>query len=91
MCSLKAIIAHESDVADDAEPVGEDSKFVHVAEMPVDVHLFCIRAGSSLGWHETVSHLVRVNIRLILIVSLEATDEGVKGFGVVFGDIELNA
>lgn len=40
--------------------------------------------------HETVSHLIRVNIRIILIVSLETADQGIEGFGIIFRDIKLN-
>lgn len=69
----------------------ETGIFISIAEMAVDVELFCIRAGSSLGGHKSVSHLVRINLRLVFIVRLEAADEGIKGFGVIFGDIEFNA
>lgn len=90
MCGLKITI-EESDVTDDTEAVSKDGKLVSIAEMAVDVELFCIRAGSSLGGHKAISHLVRINPRLVFIVRLEAADEGVKGFGVIFGDIEFNA
>lgn len=91
MRGLKRVIVQESDMADNAEAVSEDGKFVRIAEMPVNVHLFCIRAGSGLGGHETVGHFVRVNVRLVFIVSLEASDEGIEGFGVVFRNKKFNA
>lgn len=47
MVFLKTVIK-ESDVADDAKVVGEDAELVGIAEMPVDVHLLCIRAGGGL-------------------------------------------
>ena len=38
-----------------------------------------------------VSHPVGVNVRFILIIGFKPPDEGIKGFGVVFRDIKLNA
>ena len=90
MVSLKVII-QKSDMADNTEAVGEDSKLVGIAEMAVDVKLFCIRTGSSLRRHEAVGQLVRVNIRPVFIISFEAADEGVKGFGIIFRNIKFNA
>lgn len=43
-----------------------------------------------MGGHKAVSHLVRINLGLGFIVRLEAADEGIKGFEVIFGDIEFN-
>ena len=90
MCSFKSII-EKGDMADNAEAVSKDGEFISIAEMAIDVLLFCVRTGGSLWRHEAVSHLIRVNIRIIFIVSLEASDKGIKGFGIVFGDIKLNA
>lgn len=42
------VIVEKSNVPDNAKPVGEDGKFVSITEMPVDIELFGIRAGSSL-------------------------------------------
>ena len=89
MGGLKIII-QKSDVPHDAQAVGEDGELVSIAEMAVDILLFCVGAGSSLRRHETVSHLIRVNIRIILIVSLETADQGIEGFGIIFRDIKLN-
>ena len=44
-----------------------------------------------MRWHEAVSHPVRVSIGLVLKVSFEAADKGVKGFGVVPREVKLNA
>lgn len=90
MGGLKTII-QKRDVPHDAQAVGEDGELVSIAEMAVDILLFSVRAGSSLGRHEAVSHLVRVNIRGVFIVSLEAADQGIEGFGIVFGDVKFNA
>ena len=58
--------------------------------MTVDIELFGIRAGSGPRGHKPVSHPVRVNVRFVLIVSLEAADEGIKGLRIIFGNIKLN-
>ncbi len=89
MLLLKNIIK-ENDVADDAESVGKDSELIDIAEMAVDVHLFCSRAGSRLGRHKGVSHGVWVNFRPVLIVGFEPSDKGIEGFGIVFVDVKLN-
>lgn len=47
MGGLKIII-QKSDVPHDAQAVGEDGELVSIAEMAVDILLFCVRAGSSL-------------------------------------------
>ena len=42
------VIIQKSDMADDAQTVGKDGKFIGITEMTVDVLLFCIRTGGSL-------------------------------------------
>jgi len=54
-------IIGKGNVADDAESVGKDSGLIDITEMPVDVHLFCFRAGSGMGRHKRVSHGVWIN------------------------------
>ena len=78
-------------MADNAETVSEDGKFISIAEMAIDILLFCVRTGSSLRRHETVSHLIRVKIGIVFIVSLEVVDKGIEGLGIVFGEIKFNA
>lgn len=89
--SVLKVIIEKSDVAYNTEAVGKDGKLIGIAEMAVDVELFGNRGGSSLGRHKAIGHLVGVNIRLVFIVSFEAADEGVKGFGVIFRNIKFNA
>ncbi len=47
MGGLKSIIG-KGDMADNAETVSEDGKFISIVEMAIDILLFCVRAGSSL-------------------------------------------
>lgn len=70
---------------------GEYGKLVSIAEMTVDVELFCIRAGSSLGGHKGVSHPIWANIGIVFTVRFEASDEGVTGLEMIFKGIKLNA
>jgi len=58
--------------------------------MPVDVHLFGVRAGGGMGRHKPVSHGVWINFRLVLVKGFEFSDEGVEGFGIVLVDVKLN-
>ena len=90
MCGFKGVI-QKSNVPDNAKAVGENGKLVSITEMSIDVLLFCIRAGSG-GWrHEAVSHSVRIDVRFIFVAGLEPSDEGIKGFRVVFLNIQFNA
>ncbi len=70
VCNFK-IIVEKCDMADNDESVGEDGELIGIAEMVVDVELFCIKGGSGLRRHESVSHLIRVNIKIIFIIDLE--------------------
>ena len=73
------------------QAVREDGELVSIAEIAVDILLFCVRAGSSLRRHDAVGHLVRVNIRGVFIVTLETADRGIESFLVIFRDIKLDA
>jgi len=64
--------------------------FIGIAEMAVDVHLFCIRAGGGMGRHKAVSHGVWINFGLVLVKGFEFSDEGIEVFGIVFADVKLN-
>lgn len=66
MGRLEGII-EKNDVAYDAKAIGEDGKLIGITEMAVDILLFGVFAGSGLGGHKGISHLVRVNIGIILI------------------------
>lgn len=90
MSGLKPVI-QEGDMTDNAKPIGKDGEFISITEMAVDILLFGIGAGSGLRRHETVSHLIRVNVRVIFIVCLEPTDKGIEKLGIIFRDIKLNA
>lgn len=59
--------------------------------MPVDVLLLCIRTGSGLRGHESVSHLVRVNILVVFVVGLKPTDGEAKGLGIVLRNIKFDS
>lgn len=47
MKGLKGVI-QEGDMTDNVKPIGEDSEFISIAKMAVDILLFGICAGSSL-------------------------------------------
>ena len=81
----------EDDVTDDAKAVCKDGELVGIAEMAVDVHLFRFRAGSGMGRHKGISHLVRINVWPVLIEGLEGSDEGIESFRIIFGDKKFNA
>ena len=78
-------------MADNAQPVSKDGELVGIAEMPVDVLLFGIGAGSSPGWHEAIGHLIWIDIRFVFVIGFQLPDKGIQSFRVVFGDIKFNA
>lgn len=88
---LFEIVIQKSNMADDAESIGQNGKLVSIAEMAVNILLLRIRRSSGLGRHECVSHLIRVNIRFIFVKRLEPADERIESLWVVFSDIEFNA
>lgn len=47
MGGLKSII-EKGDMPDNAETVSEDGEFIRIAEMAIDILLFCVRTGSGL-------------------------------------------
>jgi hypothetical protein len=58
--------------------------------MAVDILLFCVRAGGGLGRHQAIGHLIGIHIRLILIISFQASDEGIESFRIIFFNVEFN-
>lgn len=85
------VIIQKSYVADDAQPIGKDGKFIGITEMPVDVLLFGIRAGNSMRGHEPISHLIRINIRIIFVVNFQFANKSIEGGVVVFRNIKFDA
>lgn len=69
MVRLEGVV-EEDNVPDNAKAVGKEPKLVRITKMPIDILLFCIRAGGGLGGHEAIGHLVWVDIRLVLVKGL---------------------
>ena len=69
-------------MAYNAKTIGENSKFISITKMSIDIHLFRVRARNSLRRHKTISHLVWVNIRIIFVVSFELLIKAFKVFGL---------
>ena len=51
---FEKIFVVESNVADNAKPICNDSKFISIAEIPIDVHLLDCLIGSSMSWHRAI-------------------------------------
>ena len=49
--STKKLFVIESDVANNTKPIGNDTKFVGIAEMSIDIHLLYCLIGSGMSWH----------------------------------------
>ena len=92
MC-IEKILVVESNVADNAKPICKDSKFISIAEMPIDVHLLDCLIGSSMSWHRAIGSFVRI-IRIVKVVwflkSFQLSDNAVRIFGVIFSNPSFN-
>ena len=57
---VKESLIIEVDVPDNAQTIGNNAKFIGIAEVAVNVELFNVRVGSGTGRHGAVSGLIRV-------------------------------
>ena len=57
---VKKIFVVGSDVTDNAKSLCDDTKFISITEMSIDVHLLDCLIGSSMGWHRAVGSFVRI-------------------------------
>ena len=84
---IEEILIVKGDAADNAQAVGDETEFVGIAEMTVDVHLLDGGVGFGMGRHGGIGGLVRV-IGIIEPLSffecLELFDDAVGVFGIVF-------
>lgn len=64
---MKKIFVIESDVANNAKPIGYNAEFIGVAEMSVDVHLLDGLMGSGMCRHRTVSSFIRIVVLIEVI------------------------
>jgi hypothetical protein len=88
--SILKIVIQKSNVADNAQPIGKNGKFICIAEMSVDVLLLCSGTGDSSLWHEAISHLMGLHSGIILVVGLKLLDKRIEGFGIVLSHIKFN-
>ena len=82
---LSERVVKKNGVAGDIKVVGKDGELVGTVEVAVDVHLFRVRAGSSMGRPKEIWHLIRSNAGSILIERLKGFDEEKESFRVTFG------
>lgn len=50
----------ERDMADDAQPIGDNAKLEDIAKMSIDIQLLDFRIGRSMGRHGSVGSLIRI-------------------------------
>ena len=58
----KVIVIIKIDSADNAQTIRQDTGFVSITEMSVEVLLFDLLIGGSMSWHRTISRLVGIEV-----------------------------
>jgi hypothetical protein len=90
---IKEVFIIKGDMANDAQAIGDEGKFIGITEMPVNEKLFDQRIGGSMRGHGSISGFVRI-IRVIKAhgfgIRFQLSDDAVSKFGVVFLDPCLN-
>ena len=57
---FEKILVVESKDEPNAKPICNDSKFIRIAEMSIDVHLLDCLIGSRMSWHRAISSFVSI-------------------------------
>ena len=91
---IKEVFIIKVNMAEDAQAVGDEGKFIGITEIPVNEKLFDQRIGGSMRGHGSVGGFVRI-IRVIKAhgfgIRFQLPDDAVSKFGVVFLEPCLNA
>jgi hypothetical protein len=90
MLVLEAFVK-EGDMSYNAKPVEEQSCFLGIAEMPVDILVLDVRVSGGGFRQEGVHSFVRVIIRIFLSEFLGLVEFGVQKFRVVFLDVRFDS
>ena len=91
---IEKIFVVESDVTDNAKTICNDSEFMGMTEVPIDVHLLYCLIGSGMSWHRTISCFVRIveTIKVMeFLKSFQLFDNAVGIFQVIFRNSYLNS
>ena len=91
---IKEILVIELDMPDNAESIGDNAKFIGIAEMAVNVELLNVRISGGMGGHRTVSCFVGIIIVIEMHsfgVGFELLNDTVGILRVIFGNPGFNA
>ena len=87
--SLKKVLIVKSDITDNTKTIGDDTEFIGITEVSVDIHLLDRLVGGSMRGHRAISGFVRVIIFIKVVSfgkSLQLFDDTVCIFGIIFSD-----
>ena len=91
---FEKIIIVKGKVADDPKAICDNTDFVGIAEVAVNVELPDLRVGSRVGWHGGISGLIRVILAVEVMVfgiGFELLDDTVGIFGIILSDPGLDS
>lgn len=86
---LEKVRVVKNEMTDNAMAICNDTDFVGVTKVAVNVELFYLRIGSSMGRHGGISGFIRVIVIVKVMgfcISFELFDDAVGVFGIVFRD-----
>lgn len=92
--SLKKVLVIKGNIPDNAESVGNNTEFISITEMPVNVHLLNGWIGGGMGRYGAVGGFIRVKgiVRpFCFFEGFKLFDDTVGIFGIVFCNPCLNA
>lgn len=91
---LEKVFIVKSKMADNTKAIRNNTDFVGIAEVAINVELLYPGVGSSMGWHGSISGFIRIIIIVKvmgLCISFELFDDTVGVFGVIFRDPGFDA
>ena len=87
--AVEKVFIVKSKMADNTKAVCNNTDLVGIAEVAVNIELFDLRVGSSVGWHGSVGSFIRV-IKVIKVmifcIGFELFDDTVGVFGIILCD-----
>ena len=91
---IQKILVVKVKVADNAKPICDDTDFIGIAKMSVDIKLLDLVIGGSMGWHGTISSFVRIIVRIKMIcfcICFKLFNNAIGKLGVILSHPGFNA
>lgn len=86
---LEKVLIVKSKMTENTKAIGNNTDFVSIAKVAINVKLLNIRIGSGMGRHGGISSFIRVKMIIKVMsfrISFELFDDSVGVFGIIFSD-----